>query len=212
MKAFKKIIVALVIAVMGVGAANAELRFGIKAGLNLNSLHLNDLKLNNLNNYISDNGTGWTAGVMGEYMAPIIGLGVDVSLMYTRMNADVDIFNDGHYEGTLKNSNFLQIPINLKYRFKLPVVGSLLAPYIFTGPDFAFKLGKNTFQDLKTRTCQVAWNLGVGLQLFNHLQISGSYAFGINNIVGHVAGQYVNTTDNVKAKNNYWTISAAYLF
>lgn len=208
----KKIIVALIIAVMGIGAANAELRFGIKAGLNLNGLHLNDLKTTNLKDYISDNGTGWTAGVMAEYMAPFIGLGVDASLMYTRMNADINIIQDGMYQGTLKNSNFLQIPINIKYRFSLPVVGSFLAPYVFTGPDFAFKLGKQTFQDLKTRTCQVAWNVGIGLQFFKHLQISGGYAFGINNIVEKIAADKFNTQDGIKARNSYWTITAAYLF
>ena len=208
----KKIIVALIIAVMGIGAANAELRFGIKAGLNLNGLHLNDLKTTNLKDYISDNGTGWTAGVMAEYMAPFIGLGVDASLMYTRMNADINIMQNGMYEGTLKNSNFLQIPINIKYRFSLPVVGSFLAPYVFTGPDFAFKLGKQTFQDLKTRTCQVAWNVGIGLQFFKHLQISGGYAFGINNIVEKIAADKINAQDGIKARNSYWTITAAYLF
>ena len=207
----KKFLVALLIAVMGVGAANAELRFGVKAGLNLNNLDVNGLKSTSLK-YFSDNGTGWTVGVMGEYMAPAIGLGVDVSLMYTRMNADIDFTLNSDEEGTLKNSNFLEIPVNLKYRFSLPVVGSILAPYVFTGPDFAFKLGKQTFNDLKTRSCQVAWNIGIGLQLFKHLQISGSYAFGINNVVEKVAGQYMNPIDGIKAKNNYWTITAAYLF
>ena len=215
MKSMKKIIVALLVAIMGISAANAELRFGVKAGLNLNNLHLNELKavssVGGVKDYFSNNGTGFTVGVMGEYMTPLLGFGVDLSLMYTRMNADVD-FVMGTETGTLKNSNFLEIPINLKYRFSLPVVGKYIAPYLFTGPDFAFKLGKQTFNDLKTRTCQVAWNLGLGLQFFNHLQISGSYAFGINNVVEKVAGNYVNPIGDVKAKNNYWTVTAAYLF
>lgn len=210
MKSMKKIIAVLLVAVMGIGVANAELRFGVKAGLNLNSLHLKDVK----SNFDSDNGTGWTAGVMAEYMVPAVGFGVDVSLMYTRMNADVNVFNEDTdvYEGKLKNSNFLEIPINLKYRFSLPVVGSIIAPYIFTGPDLAFKLGKQTFKDLKTRTCQVAWNVGVGIQFFKHLQISGSYGFGINNVVEKIGSEMVKPEDNIKAKNNYWTITAAYLF
>lgn len=210
----KKFLVALLIAVMGVGAANAELRFGIKAGLNLNSLHLSK-DINQLKeNFSSDNGTGWTAGVMAEYMAPAIGLGVDLSLMYTRMNADINVVNEttNTYVGTIKNSNFLQIPINLKYRFSIPVVGKIIAPYVFTGPDFAFKLGKQTLSNLKTRTCQVGWNLGLGLQLFKHLQISAGYSFGINNVVEKLAGNYVTPLDDVKAKNSYWTITAAYLF
>ena len=62
----------------------------------------------------------------------------------------------------------------------------------------------------KTKTFQTAWNIGVGVELFNHLQVAGSYGFGMNNIMKEVAG--INTTNDFKVKNNYWTITAAYLF
>lgn len=206
MKAFKKIFVALLLVVTGIGAANAQFHFGVKAGLNLNSLNLKNVK----SNFDTDNGTGWTAGVMTEFQVPIVGLCLDLSLMYTRMNADVNVFNsNGDYEGSIKNSNFLQIPLNVKYKFSLPVVGSFLSPYLFTGPDFAFKLDKSVLNNMKTKTCQVAWNVGLGLEFVKHLQIGASYGFGINNIAKNFG---VNTTDDVKLRNSYWTITAAYLF
>ena len=55
----------------------------------------------------------------------------------------------------------------------------------------------------------MAWNVGLGFELVKHLQIGASYGFGINNIVDKVSD--INTVD-IKAKNNYWTVSAAYLF
>ena len=189
--------------VMGVATADAQFRFGVKAGLNVNNLHLN----NPGQMFDADNGTGWTAGVMTEFKVPLIGLCFDLSLMYTRMNADIDVFSNGEFQGSVKNSNFLQIPLNIKYKFSLPVVGSFLAPYIFTGPGFSFKLDKNTLNDFKTKTCQVAWNVGLGLELVKHLQIGASYGFGINNIASH----WVNAPDE-KVRNNYWTVTAAYLF
>ena len=200
----KKIMVVVVIAAMGVGVSDAKLRFGLKAGVNVNSLHLTDPQ----KTFESDNGTGWTAGVMTQYIS-MIGLGFDASVMYTRMNADV------YYEGGTENldadnHNFIEIPINLKYRIGLPIVGNIISPYIFTGPSFAFKLDKNTIEDFKTKTCQVAWNLGLGIDLFKHLQIGASYGIGINNIVSHVPVG-INAED-FKTKNNYWTITAAYLF
>ena len=197
---------------IGAGTAAADLRFGIKAGLNVNNLHLNEpAKILD-----KDNGTGWTAGVMTEFQIPLIGLGFDLSLMYTRMNTDLDeIYVDQlpDYGVTPEEvnigKNFLEIPLNIKYKISIPIIGNILAPYIFTGPAFAFKLDKNTFEYFKSKTCQVAWNVGLGLQLVKHLQIGASYGFGLNNVANFTG--FVNA-EKFKVKNNYWTITAAYLF
>lgn len=205
MKSLKKILVALLLVTLGAGVADAKFRFGVKAGLNLNSLHLKDPG----KNFESDNGTGWTAGLMTEFQVPVIGLCFDLSLMYTRMNADL-LMEENNLDYIAPNKNFIEIPLNLKYKISLPVVGNIISPYIFTGPAFAFKLDKNTLNDFKTKTCQVAWNVGLGLQLVRHLQIGASYGFGINNIVSKIPVN-INAQD-VKSRNNYWTITAAYLF
>lgn len=207
MKTLKKILLALVITIVGVGAANAQFRFGVKAGLNLNSLSTSNLK----SNFNKDNAAGYTAGLMTEFQVPIIGLCFDLSAMYTRMNSEPDYhFTTTGETDVAYNKNFIEIPINIKYKFGLPVVGNILSPYLFTGPAFAFKLDKNTVKDIQTKTCQVAWNIGVGVELVHHLQISGSYGFGINNIVDKLPVGI--ETDNIKLKNNYWTVTAAYLF
>ena len=204
----KKIILVLLVAMVSVGVANAQFRFGVKAGLNVNSLNTNFSEL-------KDNAAGFTGGVMTEFEVPLIGLCFDLSLMYSRLNSQPSVLVDEKGETQIltadQTKNFLQIPLNLKYKFKLPVVGSFLSPYLFTGPAFALKLGKNTLSDFKTKTCQVAWNVGLGIELVKHLQIGASYGFGINNIVDKVAGNYINATD-LNIKNNYWTVTAAYLF
>ena len=193
MKATKKILLTLLIAVMSIGAANAQFKFGVKAGVNVNHLSASkDVTFD------KNNAAGWTAGVMTEFQVPIVGLCLDLSLMYARLNSDNE----------LDNKNFIQIPLNVKYKFQLPVVSSFLAPYIFTGPSFDFKLDKNTLDDFKTKTFQAVWNVGVGVQLVKHLQIGASYGFGINNIVDKVYSE----ANSVKLHNNYWTITAAYLF
>ncbi len=202
MKSYKKVLIVFLLAVFGMGAAQAQFRFGVKAGLNLNSLHLSNLQ----NNFNDDNQCGYTLGVMTEFQVPLIGLCFDLSAMYTRMGSELEGTENG--ESPAYNKNFLEIPLNLKYKFGLPVVGSIISPYLFTGPSFAFKLDKNSVDALKTKTCQVAWNIGVGVELIRHLQISGAYGFGINNIADHWG---IDATD-VKVKNNYWTVTAAWLF
>ena len=211
MKTSKRLGVVVALVLAFVGTANAKIiNFGIKAGMNVNKISLKD-PLPSLTK--PGNSTGWEAGVMAELNVPIVGLCFDASLMYARMNNSTEAGKLGTEEldGKEFGKNFLQIPVNIKYKFQLPVVSNFLSPYIFTGPEFAFKLDKNTMEALKTHTCQVAWNIGLGLQFVNHLQIGASYGFGLNNLVSKFDNLGIQTAD-LKAKNNYWTVTAAYLF
>lgn len=205
MKILRKVLVVMLLAVMGAGVAQAQFRFGVKAGLNLNSLKVNNWK----SNFDKDNGCGVTAGVMTEFTVPVIGVCLDASLMYTHMSATTVFDNaEGENIGEASSKNFFNVPINLKYRFGMvPIV----KPFIFTGPDFAFKFGgKNDV--FKTKTFQTAWNIGLGFEAFNHLQIAASYGIGMNNIAKHFVSEDTQLTNDFKIKNNYWTITAAYLF
>lgn len=205
MKRTKHLLIVALMAIFACAHANAEFRFGVKAGLNVNKLHLSDMAAN----VKSDNQCGVTAGLMTEFTVPIIGIGFDLSLMYTHMNNDIE---EGVNHGCV-GKNFLEIPLNLKYKFTLPVVSSILKPMVYTGPTMALKLDKSTFRDLQTKTVQMGWNIGVGLELVKHLQISGGYTFGINNVAKKVSVLNDNVSiGNVKVKNNYWTVTAAWLF
>ena len=204
MKNLKHLIIVAMMAVFACGQANAEFRFGIKPGLNVNKLHLSDYKAN-LN---SDNQCGFTAGVMTEFTVPVVGIGFDLSLMYTHMNNEI---KEGINEGAV-GKNFLEIPLNLKYKFNIPVINSIIRPMVYTGPTMALKLDKSTFEGISTKTVQMGWNLGLGLELFKHLQVSGGYTFGINNVAKKIPGVNNMNIGDIKVKNNYWTITAAYLF
>ena len=185
--------------------ASAQFRVGVRAGMNINKLHLQDVG----KNVESDNRCGFTAGAMAEFTIPVVGISFDVSLMYTRMNSKM------YYDGSttdvpaMKSSSkdFFQIPVNFKYKIGLPIVGKIITPYIYTGPDFAFRLGhSDAFKHF-----QAAWALGIGVELVRHLQIGAGYSWGINNIAKKVTG-WENIDGDFKTKNNYWTITAAYLF
>ena len=192
MKNLKKSLLVLMIAIMGVASADAGLRFGIKLGTNVNHLSISNVK----DNFAKNNRAGFTGGVLAEYMTPLLGFGFDLGVQYAYMNSSIS-----------DNKNFIEIPLNLKYKFSLPVVGSFIAPYLFTGPSFDFKLDKNTINNMKTKTFQAVWNVGLGLEFAKHLQIGASYGFGMNKIAEMVIDSHPENLHN-----NYWTISAAYLF
>lgn len=207
MKIFKHLIIAALMAIFACGQANAEFRFGVKAGLNVNKLHTSSLR----DNFSSENRAGVTAGVMTEFTVPIIGIGFDLSVMYTHMNNEL---KESTYEGSV-GKNFLEIPLNLKYKINLPAVNHIIRPMIFTGPTMALKLDKSTFKtndgEFGTKTVQMGWNIGIGVELVKHLQISGGYTIGMNNVAKKISA--INDNFNIrKIKNNYWTVTAAYLF
>lgn len=219
MKNYKKVILTLLVAILGMGAANAQLRFGIKAGVNLNHLHLSSVK----DNLVDNNKAGFTGGLMTEFQVPVIGLCFDLSAMYTHMSSYVVTMpssssqsnQTGGGEVTGLAKNFLEIPINIKYKFGLPVVSHIITPFIFTGPSFALRLDKNKKDaDIQTKGTQAVWNVGIGVELIRHLQIQGGYGFGINNVVKTVnkLGADTHGVGFDKLRNNYWTVTAAWLF
>lgn len=203
MKNFKRMLIALAVVLMSVSASAGGFKWGVKAGVALNNIHFSgeELKDDILN---TDNHAGFTGGLMVEFTVPVINLGFDASLMYVHREA---IEN-----GTEKmNRDYIEIPVNLKYKLSLPLVSNVLTPYLFTGPSFAFKTGKSEITDfVKSKKCDIAWNIGLGLELVKHLQIGASYGFGITKALDFV-GKDVNAA-GIEGKNKYWTVTAAYLF
>lgn len=197
----KKSIALLVAAVMllcGAGTAQAGLKFGPRIGLNVNKLHFDR------SSFDTSNRCGFTGGVQMEYMS-FLNLGLDVSLMYSYMDSEVS--------NVEMSKHFLEIPLNIKYKIGIPMVSHIFAPYIFTGPSVAFRLDNIKNSPLNTQATQWTWNFGIGLQFIDHLQIGASYGLGMNNYVnGLNTAIGTITTDQLKAKNNYWTVTAAWLF
>lgn len=201
----KKLRFLLVVALIGVAtAANADLRFGVKAGLDVNSLHFNK------DVFDADNRAGFTAGVMGEFTVPVIGIGCDLSVMYVRRNSQWMLENYGDKAHDI-NNDYIEIPLNLKYKFGFLGSSNIIAPFITTGPSVAFLTSRKAINEFaKNKTCDIAWNVGIGVQLVNKVQIAASYGFGLSKAIEYF-GLNDNTTD-VNGKNRYWTVTAAYLF
>lgn len=203
MKSLKRIVIAMALILAFGVSANAQIKFGVKAGV-----VVNDLKFDK-DVVATDNRTGFTGGLMMEVNLPIINLGVDASVMYVRRSADVS-YNIANGNETLTtdkiNNDYIEVPVNLKYKFGLPGVGKIVAPYIFTGPSFAFLTSKKAINDAwENKKFDLSWNFGAGVQILNKIQVGASYGLGLTKASESVTG-------NIDAKNRYWTITAAYLF
>lgn len=188
MKMFKKILAVTLLAVAFALPSSAQFRWGPKVGIDLNQMHFNKEVVN------SDNQTGFTGGLMAEFQVPIIGICVDGSVMYARRNVKFE-------DGDIYKRDFIDIPINLKYKFNFPVVSRIVVPYLMTGPNFSFLVSKNKIEGGKKST--VAWTFGLGAELISHLQLSASYNFGITK---------ATSAEGVYGKDRYWAVTAAWLF
>lgn len=205
MKTFKHFLLAVVALVAVAGTANAQFKFGPRVGINVNSMHFNESV------FKSDNRTGFTGGLEAEFTVPVLGLGFDASVMYVRRNLEMT----ANSTQTNKHLDYLEIPINLKWKFGLPIVGKVLKPYLFTGPSFAFLTSKRAITEAyKSKSVDTSWNVGLGLEFFSHLQVSAHYGFGLNKAIEKVPGMTSVGIDAtpIDGKTHCWTITAAYLF
>ena len=184
MKTFRRIALALALMLTVAGTASAQFRFGVRAGIQTNSLHFEKSTFDN------NNRVGFTGGVMAEFTVPVVGVGADLSLMYTHRNQGIATMNaDGTDVEKDRGLNYIEIPLNLKWKMGIPVIQKIVRPYI--------------------KSCDVAWNVGFGVELFSHLQASACYGFGMTKAFDFVG---VTEANAINARTRCWTITAAYLF
>ena len=200
MKLIKRLSVLLVV-LAAVLPASAQFSIGPRLGVNVNKLHLDE------STFAEDNRAGFTGGIEMELMIPMLNFGVDLSAMYVRRSGKLT--NGTAVEEI--NRDYIEIPLNLKYKIGLPIVGNIVAPYIFTGPSFAFLTSKEEINNfIKNKKCDIAWNFGLGVQLFKHLQVGASYGLGLTKAVSFIESEHQRA--GIEGKNRYWTVTAAWLF
>lgn len=186
---------------MGASAAQAGglFKFGPKVGMTVNSLHFND-KL-----FDSSNKAGWTAGLMTEFRVPVIGVGADLSLMYVRRNSQFMVQNEIGKD----NRDYIEIPLNLRYNFSIPVVSNVLSPYLAVGPSVSVLTSRKSYEDFKNKSVDWALNFGIGVQLLNHIDVNARYGLGLTKAMKEITD---GGEAGIQGKNRYWTVSVAYLF
>lgn len=203
----RRLFVALALIIATVLPSAAQFRFGPRVGIQVNKLKFDNKALN------SDNRTGFAGGLQVEFTVPVIGIGMDASLMYVRRDIGYDKeATIGQTVRVNKKREYIDVPVNLKYKLSIPVVANIIKPYVFTGPDFAFLTsGRGLSQAYKSKKFDLSWNFGLGVELINHLQISANYGLGLSKNTE----MYNEAGDNALNKDTHsrtWLVTAAWLF
>lgn len=193
-------------------SAQAQVKFGLKGGLNVTNMSLNSEVFD------ADNQTGFFIGPTVKFTLPIVGLGIDASALYDQRDAKVKVEDeDGSVESKIKNQS-INIPINLRYGVGL---GSTASLFLFAGPQFGFNVGdknQSLFKDaaqwrLKSSTFSV--NVGLGAMLLSHLQISANYNIACGKSADASLVKTAEALTNAgkdKSRNNSWQIALGYWF
>ena len=112
------------------GHASAQVKAGIKAGLNLTSMSLSEKM------FSSENRAGFFVGPTVNFTLPVVGLALDASLLYDQRSAKMKYVDDANNElGNTVKQKALNVPINVRYGLGL---GSTASIYLFAGPQFGF--------------------------------------------------------------------------
>lgn len=206
----KKILslVFMVAAMLYATSVNAQIKFGLKGGLNVTSMSFSE------DVFDASNKTGFFVGPMVKVTVPIVGLSFDAAALYDQKEAKVKA-NGDDYDLTGKNvkQQSINIPVNVRYGFGL---SSLANAFVFAGPQWGINVGDKNFKwtdkaSYSLKKSNFSVNVGAGVTLLSHLQISANY----NIACGKTAE--VNLLDGVgkaidKSNNNSWQIALGYWF
>lgn len=175
--------------------AQAQIKFGVKAGLNVSKLHLSE-------NIVSkDNRAGFFVGPTAEFTLPLLGLGIDGSVLYNQFGVDSE-------KGTSTKKS-IEIPINLRWTVGF---SSLVGAYVAVGPQFGFNIGDRWFDEVcEFKKNTTSFNVGAGLKLLGHLQVGANYNFALKDN-GKIHDDDIEDLATIGFKQNTWQVSVAYLF
>lgn len=204
----KKILIAIIAmcAIFGAKNTSAQLRYGFSAGVNINDLNFNQDLIT------VDNEVGYSVGGFSELMFPGIGFGLDFGLTYTQRSATLhlgekEVWASEGYGSERAYLHYIEVPINLRFKFKnLNGFEDYCAPFLFGGPTFTILAGHGNIDALEYAGGEVGLQVGAGVELFKHWQLSANHNWGTTYSVK------TKKLNDFSARNRSWNIKVAYLF
>ena len=206
--------------------AQAQVKLGVKGGLNLANVDFKGLE----NNVKTENMNGFFIGPMVDINIPIVGLGLDGSLLYAEKGTKFT--NTLTSQDVTNKQKTIEVPVNLKYSIGL---GSMASVFLAAGPNFSFDINSdnltNDLFDIANQTmsgntpsidrknAEVSLNIGGGVKLLKHLQVGLNYNLPLTDSakenfstgdLTELAG--VISGSSFKSKTKVWQVSVAYIF
>ena len=163
-----------VISLLAAAPAQAQFKFGVKAGVNLAEAPSDISNIQGLAGQVlsTDGTTGFFVGPMAKFTMPLLGLGIEADALYSRSGAEV--------AGEKINKNSIEIPVYLRYDFALPLISKVAVPFLAVGPQFGFAFGStdeiiDNLGKYEYKKSNLSLNLGAGAILLSKIQVHLNY-------------------------------------
>ena len=203
----------LLVAVAVAMPSQAQVKFGLKGGLNLTNMTFSESGAKDA----VKNKAGFFVGPTVKFTLPVVGLSLDAAALYDQRSAKSSV-DDGTgiiVENTLKTQS-IQVPINVRYGVGLSSVVNLFA---FAGPQFGFNIGDKHQTIVKDaaewtlKSSNISANIGIGATLLDHLQVTVNYNIPLGK-TGEIepVGALKEAWKSTNGRANAWQISAGYFF
>lgn len=201
-------LLAMIVTMTAANNASAQIKFGLKGGVNVTDMSLNSSVFD------ASNRTGFFVGPTIKVQLPLVGLGIDASALYDQREAKIKVGNTTTKE-TLR-SQAINVPINLRYGWGLSSMANI---FLFAGPQFGFNVGDkdqkiNDKSTWSVKNSNFSLNFGAGVTLLSHLQLTANY----NVVCGKTSDATITegleqlTNKEVRSRANAWQIALAYYF
>lgn len=139
----KKVLLMMCLAFGFSQISNAQVNYGIKAGINYNSSTFSDVKNDVLSG--AESKTGYHAGVWLRFKIPVIGFYIRPELVYTNLSNDVNYKAVGAVNAQSTSYSFQKIDIPVLLGKKIFGIGN-----VYAGPSFQYILSSDFgLSDLK---------------------------------------------------------------
>ena len=205
----RKWIVLLVVILCQSVQAGKPVNVALKGGLELTEMTFSGHDLDDSNR------AGFYIGPMLGISLPVVGLGIDVSLLYNQRSLKVD--------GERLKQKSLLIPANLRYAID---IGDALGIFFSGGPQLAFNVGKDIYywkdeqQDNHQYILQntlVSFNFGAGVHIGPRVEAGIYYNIPLGKTADFtwdkLSSELRETTwSRAKSKTNAWHIALALYF
>lgn len=204
----KKLAIILSVFLLSAVSMKAQSGFGIKAGMNFNSM--SDLEFNDLKRTVNRK-TGFHAGLLYKIDLPL-GFGIQPELLYVQKGGSIaDKFTESSAVSAYTSGDFkmhyMQLPVNIQWGLDLV----LFRPYIMVSPFLSYQIAKESnIKGMKWDTEKLGYGvgLGAGLDLWK-FQVSGKYNWDL----GKVSEFKWDGADTFKGgKNKGFELSVAFIF
>jgi hypothetical protein len=192
-------------------------QFGIKGGVNIatemNSFSQSDIRAG----FNSTNLTGYQIGIVYQAMFKKSGFGIETGALLSQIGSTfsdstkiADVIKQGYRE-----LNYLNIPLNVRYRLLLGEVGIYGFAGIYGGYALSGKTVDETTNHIQNTSyagfkdhLDYGYNFGAGVEIFKKIQFGTTISQGLKNTSTIVIGLPTPTTTT----NRVYSVNLVYLF